>query len=165
MKSSFREALARPAATPERGRARSTSRTVRLLLKKDGDMPRPVDVARMLNKAGLSLRKAHATLNRLAQGEEVALELEAGKSFIGQLAGTGVSALPIRQAPAQDVYEIRAAFGLSQAEFATRFGIALDTLQNWEQGRNRPEPAMHLLLTIIKEHPEIVEAILTRHDA
>jgi DNA-binding XRE family transcriptional regulator len=33
-----------------------------------------------------------------------------------------------------DVRAIRAKLGLSQAEFAVRFGFPLDTLRKWEQG-------------------------------
>jgi DNA-binding transcriptional regulator YiaG len=63
--------------------------------------------------------------------------------------------------PAADVKRIRERFGLSQAEFAIRFGFEIDTVQNWEQGRNRPDQAMQLLLKIIEAYPEDVEAVLT----
>ena len=49
--------------------------------------------------------------------------------------------------------------GLSQAEFAIRFGLELDTLQNWEQGRNQPDPAARLLLKVIELHPEVVAGV------
>ena len=38
----------------------------------------------------------------------------------------------------------------SQAEFAMRFGLALDTLQSWEQRCNQPYPAARLLLKVIE---------------
>jgi transcriptional regulator with XRE-family HTH domain len=33
---------------------------------------------------------------------------------------------------------LREALGLSQSELATRCGLPIDTLQNWEQGRSEP---------------------------
>ena len=63
--------------------------------------------------------------------------------------------------PTADVKRIREHFGLSQAEFAIRFGFEIDTVQNWEQGRNRPDQATQLLLKVIEAYPEDVEAILT----
>lgn len=124
-------------------------------------MPRPVEVARLLAKHGLSLRKAHETLNRLANGESVAIELAASdKKIRAELSKLGVDARTIHL-PTADVRRIREHFGLSQAEFAIRFGFEADTIQNWEQGRNRPDQATQLLLKVIEAHPDDVEAILT----
>ena len=128
-------------------------------------MPRPVDVARLLTRHGHSLRKAHETLQRLAAGESVAVELQVSdeKRLGSKLAELGVSARTINL-PAADVKRIREHFGLSQAEFAIRFGFGIDTVQNWEQGRNRPDQATQLLLRVIEAYPQHVEAILTSAD-
>jgi DNA-binding transcriptional regulator YiaG len=129
-------------------------------------MTKPVDVARLLVKHGLSLRKAHETLGRLADGESVAVELQAAdeKRLRSELLKLGIVARAITL-PAADVKRIRERFGLSQAEFAIRFGFEIDTVQNWEQGRNRPDQAMQLLLKVIEAYPEDVEAVLTGNEA
>lgn len=45
-----------------------------------------------------------------------------------------------------DPREIRAGMNLTQEDFAYLLGISVRTLQDWEQGRRRPEgPAMQLL--------------------
>jgi DNA-binding transcriptional regulator YiaG len=113
----------------------------------------------------LSLRRAHETLERLAAGESVAVELAAadGGRLRSELARLGILARQIR-APTVDVKSIREHFGLSQAEFAIRFGLEIDTVQNWEQGRNRPDQATQLLLKVIETYPDQVEAILTSQD-
>jgi len=136
------------------------------MLLRAGDMPRPVDVARVLEKHGLSLRKAHEILNRLAGGEGVAVELQAAseKKLRTELTNLGVTARRI-SLPDADVKRIREQFGLSQAEFAIRFGFEMDTVQNWEQGRNRPDQAAQLLLKVIETYPEDVEAVLTGEGA
>jgi putative transcriptional regulator len=41
--------------------------------------------------------------------------------------------------PDVDVGEVRLKMGLSQAQFATKFGFPPATLRNREQGRSRPE--------------------------
>ena len=38
-----------------------------------------------------------------------------------------------------DVKAIRLRLGKSQSEFARMIGVSISTLQNWEQGRRRPE--------------------------
>ncbi len=47
--------------------------------------------------------------------------------------------------------------GMSQTEFATKFGFSPATLRNWEQGRVRPDAPTHVLLAVIAKHPESVE--------
>lgn len=56
----------------------------------------------------------------------------------------------------RDVREVRARTGLSQAEFAERFGFSLRTLQEWEQGRAKPDSAVRAYLTVIDREPESV---------
>ena len=135
-----------------------------MILRAD-EVARPVDLARLLARHGLSLRKAHEVLQRLARGESVAAELEAPSAsrIRAELIKLGITARAIKL-PAADVKRIREHFGLSQSEFAIRFGFEIDTVQNWEQGRNRPDQAAQLLLKIIESYPEDVEAVLTKAD-
>ncbi|MGA2712955.1 MAG: helix-turn-helix domain-containing protein [Bryobacteraceae bacterium] len=64
------------------------------------------------------------------------------------------------QLPEIDVREVRTKMGLSQAQFATRFGFPPATLRNWEQGRSRPDAPTRVLLAVIAKHPEAVEDVL-----
>ena len=127
------------------------------------DVKEPVEVARLLKKRGLSLRKAHETLNRLANRETVAVELRADTPgrLVSELAALGVAAHAI-EPPQSDVKRVRERLGLSQAEFALRFGLELATVQNWEQGRYRPDPAAQLALKVIDSHPELVDSLLAK---
>jgi putative transcriptional regulator len=59
-----------------------------------------------------------------------------------------------------DVRAIRRRLGLSQRRFAERFGFQLDAVQNWEQGRRRPEGAARAFLRVIEREPEAVERAL-----
>lgn len=61
-----------------------------------------------------------------------------------------------------DVVAIRKRLGMSQGEFATRFGFKLDALQNWEQGRRRPKGAARAFLRVIEREPEAVQRALVR---
>jgi len=55
-----------------------------------------------------------------------------------------------------DPKEIRERFGLSQNKFAEMLGISTSTLQNWEQGRRKPEGPAKILLNIAARHPDAV---------
>ncbi len=63
--------------------------------------------------------------------------------------------------PTVDPRHVREIFGLTQAEFADRFLLNIDTIRNWEQGRNEPDPSARLLLKVIEEYPQVIEAILS----
>ena len=59
-----------------------------------------------------------------------------------------------------DVAALRARFGASQREFAELIGISARTLQEWEQGRRKPQgPARVLLLVADKDPRAIIEAV------
>jgi putative transcriptional regulator len=64
------------------------------------------------------------------------------------------------EVPDTNVSEIRAATGLSQAEFARSVGVKKATLVNWEQGRRRPEGPARVLLALIAKEPGIVRRVL-----
>lgn len=66
------------------------------------------------------------------------------------------------QVPEVDVREVRTKMGLSQAQFATKFGFPPATLRNWEQGRSRPDAPTRVLLALIAKHPEAVEDVLQK---
>lgn len=59
-----------------------------------------------------------------------------------------------------DVKAIRSGLKMSQRQFAAAFGFPLDTVQNWEQGRRKPEGSARMLLRIIEEAPETAEKVL-----
>ena len=66
------------------------------------------------------------------------------------------------QVPEVDVREVRTKLGLSQAQFANKFGFPPATLRNWEQGRSRPDAPTRVLLVVIAKHPEAVEDVLQK---
>ena len=59
-----------------------------------------------------------------------------------------------------DIKGIRKRLNKSQAEFALMIGVSTSTLQNWEQGRRRPEGPAQALLKIAAERPDaVIEAL------
>lgn len=54
------------------------------------------------------------------------------------------------------VRAIRLKLHASQAAFAHMIGVSIDTLQNWEQGRRRPEGPALALLKIAEINPRVV---------
>jgi putative transcriptional regulator len=59
--------------------------------------------------------------------------------------------------PAALLVAVRNRHGLSQREFADMLGLDVRTLQNWEQGRNRPDAAALHLVVLFDRLPELIE--------
>ena len=58
------------------------------------------------------------------------------------------------------VKRIRIKLHASQVTFAHMIGVSVDTLQNWEQGRRRPEGPALALLKVAEASPEtLVKAL------
>ena len=57
---------------------------------------------------------------------------------------------------AEQVRALRARLGMSQSQFAHRFGFTVDTLQQYEQGRRTPSGPASTLLRVIAADPEAV---------
>ena len=61
---------------------------------------------------------------------------------------------------ARRVREVREGLGLSQAEFADRFGMSVRSLQEWEQARRLPDLAVLAYLRVIERNPRAVQSAL-----
>ena len=112
-----------------------------------------IDEARLL--AELTTRP------RLREEEIDAQAIEDGDAWTDE----GLAdAEPVYPPPSPDqVRALRARLGLTQTQFARRFGFTLDTVQQYEQGRRRPSGPASTLLRVIETDPEaVVRALRVR---
>jgi len=63
------------------------------------------------------------------------------------------------------VRDLRRRSRLTQLEFATRLGVPVETIRNWEQGKRAPRGPARALLAVIAHSPEIVFAALATESA
>lgn len=59
-----------------------------------------------------------------------------------------------------DVKAIRAKLGMTQPEFAGRFGFSVKTLRHWEQKQRVPEGPTRAYLLVIERDPDAVQRAL-----
>ena len=64
------------------------------------------------------------------------------------------------QDAAKFAQRVRRRLGFSQAEFAIRIDVSLETIRNWEQGKRSPTGAAKALLKILDKAPEAALAAL-----
>jgi putative transcriptional regulator len=63
---------------------------------------------------------------------------------------------------AVNVRAIRDRLGLSQRQFAERYGFSVETIRNYEQGHRRPAGPARTLLEVIASEPDLVTRALAR---
>jgi putative transcriptional regulator len=71
---------------------------------------------------------------------------------------TGAPAEPQGAAYARGV---RAQTKLTQAEFAARIGVPIETVRNWEQGKRSPRGPARALLKLIEKVPQVAFDVLS----
>ncbi|MDE2488326.1 MAG: helix-turn-helix domain-containing protein [Alphaproteobacteria bacterium] len=59
-----------------------------------------------------------------------------------------------------DVKALRRRLGLTQEEFAVRYGFTVGRIRDWEQGRTSPAASDRVLLTVLEKEPDAVKRAL-----
>lgn len=59
-----------------------------------------------------------------------------------------------------EIKRIRAKVKMSQAVFARKFRLSVETVKGWEQGKRKPDAAAANYLKLIQEDPEYVQRAL-----
>ncbi len=59
-----------------------------------------------------------------------------------------------------NVRAMRQKLGMTQEEFAIRYGLTLARVRDWEQGRSAPDGAARAYLRVIDKEPEAVNRAL-----
>ena len=59
-----------------------------------------------------------------------------------------------------NVRAMRQKLGMTQEEFAIRYGLTLARVRDWEQGRSAPDGAARAYLRVIEKEPEAVDRAL-----
>jgi putative transcriptional regulator len=91
-------------------------------------------------------------------GEGIIRGLEQALAFAEGTAD--VSLYRVHIPPEIDVKAIRGRLGLTQQEFADRFGFNINTLRHWEQGRRVPDGPARAYLRVIDREPEAAQRAL-----
>lgn len=91
----------------------------------------------------------------LKEAMEDALAFERGKRRDLKVARIQAPRPPKAMSP-RDIARIREKLNCSQAVFAMMLNISPKTVQAWEQGAREPGDAALKLLTIAKNHPEVL---------
>lgn len=70
-----------------------------------------------------------------------------------------------RSVQGRNIRRLRHRLGLSQPEFAERYGIPVANLRQYEIGRTMPPPAVRAYLAVIAQEPETTAAAYKKSQA
>jgi putative transcriptional regulator len=115
-----------------------------------------IDATMALARRGMTMLRAKRAVEAMLDEGEVAVAVptvEDRGALARELRKAGVEASRIATEPL-DVRGLRLSLGLSQEQFARRYNLDLDALQNWEQGRRAPERAVWSYLRVIAARPK-----------
>jgi len=93
------------------------------------------------------------------------VELRDGREFPLAPVTTSAALATIPVPPAETetfpaVRDLRRRARLTQLQFASRLGVPVETIRNWEQGKRMPRGPARALLAVIAHAPETVFAAL-----
>ncbi|MBX9826675.1 MAG: helix-turn-helix domain-containing protein [Xanthobacteraceae bacterium] len=95
----------------------------------------------------------------LADGSEAALPVPPPEADQRILAPSIAPERP-PQTDAGYARRIRSQTRLTQAEFAARIGVPIETVRNWEQGKRQPRGPARALLRLLDEAPDVAFSVL-----
>jgi DNA-binding transcriptional regulator YiaG len=117
---------------------------------------RTVSATRLLAGAGLSLLRAKHAVESMLEVGDTALVMPTEADAVAlarELRTAGIKVTRVSTAPV-DVQATRNRLGMTQDQFALRYGLDLAALRNWEQGRRRPNRTTSAYLRVIARLPE-----------
>ena len=103
--------------------------------------------------------KAKAKRNLFAELNEGFDALAAERKGKLTLRTTVVDSKPAPKVSADEVLSVREGLHLSRAVFANYLRTNVRTLENWEQGRARPNAQAALLIKMVEEFPDTVQRL------
>lgn len=161
---SLQERLGRLARAPAIAPVTSGSHASLLLtIKPSGEVIGTIPAAIELKRRGMTMLAAKRAMDTLLTEHRAYVEVptvEDVEHLIALLAECNITARRIGPPEEVDVKAIRAGLGLTQEQFALRFGLEIDAVQNWESGRRKPDAAARSYLKVIAAKPAEVEAVL-----
>ena len=102
---------------------------------------RTIDATMALAKRHMTMLKAKRAVEAMVETGEAIVHVptvESAAALARDLRAAGVAARRVAFSPV-DVKAIRIGLDLSHEQFARRFGLDVDAVQNWEQGRCQPD--------------------------
>jgi DNA-binding transcriptional regulator YiaG len=157
MRSKLKERFARLGQVRGVGRVPSGS-PVDLVLRPAVDPAAQNSIAAVmaLARRGMTMLRAKRAIEAVLEQGEAIVEVptvENPSALASELRAAGFKTAKLARDPI-DVRAVREMLGMTQDQFARRFNLSIDAVQNWEHGRTNPDRAAMNYLRVIARQPE-----------
>ena len=102
------------------------------------------------------MRKKRNLFNELMEGFDALADQRAGKRTLRTHA---VKPKPVPEIRAAELTKVREDMKLSRSLFARYLRTNVRTLENWEQGRAKPNAQAALLIRLVQRYPDTVRRL------
>ncbi len=102
------------------------------------------------------MRKKRNLFDELMEGFDALADQRAGKRTLRTHA---VKPKPVPEIPADELTKVREDIKLSRSLFARYLRTNVRTLENWEQGRAKPNAQAALLIRLVQRYPDTVRRL------
>jgi putative transcriptional regulator len=102
------------------------------------------------------MTKKRKLFNELVEGVDAMQQQREGKIT---LRSHEVEDLPPLEVDADLIRDTRERLQVSRAVFARRLRVSVRTLENWEQGRARPNAQASALILMVRKYPDTLEKL------
>jgi putative transcriptional regulator len=109
-----------------------------------------------MKKNGKAAPKRRDLFSELTEGLAALAEARAGKRTLRTQA-VAYKATP--EITPKELVRLRESLNLSRALFAVYLRTNVRTLENWEQGRAKPNAQAALLINLVKQYPDTIERL------
>jgi putative transcriptional regulator len=106
--------------------------------------------------------KADGRIVELRDGQEFPLAPLMALAPTASVRDDSVAAATADAAALPAVRDLRRRARLTQLEFASRLGVPVETIRNWEQGKRMPRGPARALLAVIAHAPDMVFSALAK---
>ncbi|HET7888371.1 MAG TPA: helix-turn-helix domain-containing protein [Bradyrhizobium sp.] len=106
--------------------------------------------------------KADGRIVELRDGQEFPLAPVMTASSPAPVSGAAFTAAAAGTDALPTVRDLRRRVRLTQLEFASRLGVPVETIRNWEQGKRMPRGPARALLAVIAHAPDTVFSALAK---
>jgi putative transcriptional regulator len=106
--------------------------------------------------------KADGRIVELRDGQEFPLAPFMETSAPTAISESALAVVPCDVEAPPTVRDLRRRVRLTQLEFASRLGVPVETIRNWEQGKRMPRGPARALLAVIAHAPDAVFSALAK---
>jgi len=100
--------------------------------------------------------KKRDVFDEISEGFEALEQERQGKLTLRKHA---VERMPVEELSSIELVETREKLQMSQGVFAHHLRVPVRTLQNWEQGRGKPNDQAALLIRMVEKYPDTLERL------